>query len=114
MPGMSIPGMSMSCGCARGFDPRGEISLRDDAGDRLHFGMAGAADLRALNTCHRVSHSLNHAARRDDESLFTTRNDPPLESPGRHPDGVVGDLVPQRAAARPIHATAKPTQSTAP
>src|SRR3546814_15967681 len=102
MPGMSIPGMSMSCGCARGFDPRGEISLRDDAGDRLHFGMAGAADLRALNTCHRVSHSLNHAGRRDDERLYLTRNDRPFESPGRHPEGVDDVLGPQREADRPV------------
>src|SRR3546814_1593513 len=64
--------------------------------------MAGAADLRALNTCHRVSHSLNHAGRRDDERLYLTRNDRPFESPGRHPEGVDDVLGPQREADRPV------------
>src|SRR3546814_19258979 len=67
--------------------------------------MAGAADLRALNTCHRVSHSLNHSGRRDDARLYLPRNDRPFESPGRHPAGVDDVLGPQRAADRPVDRT---------
>src|SRR3546814_13233361 len=83
IPGMSIPGMSMSCGCARGFDPRGEIGLRDDADDRSHFGMAGAPALRALNPRPRVGYLVAHVLRRAHDLFNLPRTHPPFAAPGR-------------------------------